>query len=139
MITRNTQATGIFLLLLMIVIIPVAATNESCSLSIVSIPQGGTVFIDGNDVGSTPVTDIQVASGTHSILVSEEGYSNYMTTIRIESGTHRDIIANLQKTANRGMVTIVTEPPGGICMWTENPKASHRLLLTICFPAATRS
>jgi len=113
MISRNTQATGLFLLLLMIIVMPVAATNESCSISIVSIPQGGTVFIDGNDVGSTPVTDIQVAPGTYSIIVSEEGYDDYTTSIRIESGTHRDIIANLQKTANRGMVTIVTEPLGG--------------------------
>ncbi len=113
MTSRNTQVTGIFLLLLMVIVLPVAATNETCTISVVSIPQGGTVFVDGNDVGDTPITEIPVTSGAHSILVSEEGYDDYTTIVSIESGNHRDVIANLQKIANRGLVTILTEPPGG--------------------------
>lgn len=113
MISRNTQRIGIFLVLLMVAIIPVAATNETCTISVVSIPQEGVVFIDGTYAGATPLSEMPISSGTHMIVVNKEGYDDYTSNVSIEQGKHRDLIANLQKLTDRGTVTILTEPPGG--------------------------
>jgi len=109
---RYVIATGFFITLIFL-LTPVSAANESCSLSVASIPQGGDVFISGTSYGNTPVTEIPIACGLQTISVLMDGYANYTTTVSIEEGTHQDIVANLQRLPDRGQVTIQTVPPGG--------------------------
>ena len=94
---------------------PVSAANESCSLSVASIPLGGDVFIDGSNYGNISVTNIPIACGFHTIDVQMDGYANYTATVNISERTPGDTIASLQRLPDRdrGQVVIQTEPPGG--------------------------
>lgn len=109
----NTIGAGFFLLLLLVAGIPVSAANETCTISVLSIPQGAAVYIDRTYAGTTPLADLPIPDGVHNISVSKEGYSDYTSFISSKPGTHQDIIANLQKLANRGLVKIRTIPSGG--------------------------
>ncbi|MDD1687320.1 PEGA domain-containing protein [Methanoregula sp.] len=109
----NTPLLFSVLILALLVITPVTATNVSGSLSITSIPEGGVVIINGTNYGNTPVMNIIVPSGTHIIEVRKDGYTTYNTTVNMTDGKHMDIIANLQHHPDRGIATILSEPSGG--------------------------
>lgn len=109
---RNTLAC-ILLGLAILLFIPIAAANQSCSLSVASIPQGGMVAIDGKNFGNTPLTDILLTCGPHTVGVQKGGYVPYNSSITISLGEHQDVIANLQKVPDRGQVIIRSEPSGG--------------------------
>ncbi|MDD1689987.1 MAG: PEGA domain-containing protein [Methanoregula sp.] len=110
---RFIPVTGLLITLTILLITTVSATNVSCSLSVASIPQGSEVIIDGNYSGITPVANVPVICGSHTVLVNRNGYEDYTSNVSIEEGTHRDIIANLNRLPDRGKVTIRSEPPGG--------------------------
>lgn len=113
MIPRITQTAVIICLLLLMTILPVSAVDNISTLSVVSIPPGAEVFLNNTYAGTTQIVDLPVSPAAYSIVVREEGYIDYTTTIRIEPSDHRDLVANLQKVASRGMATIRTIPPGG--------------------------
>jgi hypothetical protein len=110
---RFIPVAGLLITLTALLITTVSATNVSCSLSVASIPQGSEVMIDGNYSGITPVTDVPVLCGSHTVRVDKNGYEYYSSNFSIEEGMHRDIIANLNRLPDRGKVTIRSEPPGG--------------------------
>jgi len=109
----NTISAIFFLIVVILITSPVTAANETCSLSVASIPQGGVVIIDGSNYGTTPAMDIPLTGGSHIIVVDKEGYASYESAIHVEDGEHRDILANLERIPDRGQVTIRTEPAGG--------------------------
>lgn len=113
MASRITQPAVIISLLALILILPVTAANETSTLSVVSIPPGAEVFINGTYAGITQIVNLPVSSGIYTVTVRKEGYDDYTTPVPIEPASHQDLIANLQKVANRGMATIRTVPPGG--------------------------
>ncbi|MFH0862085.1 MAG: PEGA domain-containing protein [Candidatus Altiarchaeota archaeon] len=47
------------------------------TLKIDSVPQGASITLDGASSGVTPVTLYDVAAGTHPLLLTKSGYSNY--------------------------------------------------------------
>ncbi|MFA6332308.1 MAG: PEGA domain-containing protein [Methanoregula sp.] len=101
------------MLLAALAVVPVTALTGSCSLSVATIPQGGEVAVDGNVTGTSPLTDIPVSCGMHTIDVQKSGYAAYTTNVTVAEGRHQDVIANLRQLADRGDVTIRSEPPGG--------------------------
>jgi hypothetical protein len=108
----SSLVAGFFIIITILIANPVSAAHESCSLSVESIPQEGEVIVDGTNYGNTPVMDIPLIPGLHTIGVHKGGYTNYTSTVSIEEGTRRDIIANLERLPDRGQVTIRSEPPG---------------------------
>ena len=76
-----------FFIALVFLVMPVSAANESCSLSVASIPLGGDVFIDGSNYGNISVTNIPIACGFHTIDVQMDGYANYTATVNISERT----------------------------------------------------
>jgi hypothetical protein len=103
----------IFFIAVVLLVTPVFATPESCSLSVASIPQGGDLLIDTNGYGSTPVTDMPLGCGLHTIRIEKNGYSSYVSSISLDEGIHQNIVVNLRRLPDRGQVTILSDPPGG--------------------------
>ncbi|MDO9325897.1 MAG: PEGA domain-containing protein [Methanoregula sp.] len=110
---RYIPVTALFIILTILLITPISAANGSCSLSVASIPQGGEVIIDSSNYGNTPVMNIPLSCGLHSIGVMMEGYANYASTARLDEEVHQDIVANLQRIPNRAQVSIRSVPPEG--------------------------
>ena len=109
---RNTIAVICFFLVAVTLFIPYAAAEQSCTLSITSIPNEGIISIDGQQKGTPPLV-LPLPCGNHTLEIIKNGYLPYRTAVLLKEGEHRDIIANLRRLPDRGQVTIRSEPPGG--------------------------
>jgi TolB-like protein len=54
------------------------------SISVSTNPEGCDVFIDGIEVGRSPVVEYKIVSGSHRILVVKEGYIDAETTVNVD-------------------------------------------------------
>jgi hypothetical protein len=61
-------------------------TTGTGTISVSSNPPGANVFVDNAYLGLTPVTLPNVATGTHTILLKKEGYSDWATTLDLSPG-----------------------------------------------------
>ncbi len=64
-------------------------------LSVSSIPSGATVYIDGLDVGKTPVVEYKLTKGEHRIKVAKGGYIEYEKDVDIKAEERRQVSAQL--------------------------------------------
>jgi hypothetical protein len=67
------------------------------ALSIDSRPGGARVFIDGQLVGTTPMSVPQVGAGAHAIRLERDGYRRWSSSIRIVTGEPNRVTASLEK------------------------------------------
>lgn len=106
----------IFLCLLCTIIfsgVPAAGSETSCALTVQSIPDKLAVSIDGTLIGLTPLSGYQLSCGNHTVLVSANGYADFVAERSLERGNPDVVIANLQRLDDRGTIYITTDPPGG--------------------------
>lgn len=64
--------------------------------NITSTPAMAYVYLDGKNMGHTPLFLPQLLIGKHDITIQKEGYSTYETTISINEQESLDIIAKLE-------------------------------------------
>jgi hypothetical protein len=55
------------------------------SLSLQTYPWGA-VYVDGNFVGNSPLLDVRVAPGIHTIRVERQGYEPYLRELTVQPG-----------------------------------------------------
>jgi len=67
------------------------------SLSVESDVVGARVLIDGQEVRSTPLTDVAVSPGVHLVRVEKNGYEAYRKRIRFEPGRAMSMYVDLNK------------------------------------------
>jgi len=72
------------------------ATSGSGKLSIVSIPDGADIEVDGAFVGNTP-SDLQLGDGEHTIAVKKSGFKDWQRKMRVSNGSSVHINAELEK------------------------------------------
>lgn len=65
-------------------------------LIIQSNPGGGTVYVDGNNVGTTPL-DTEVRPGKHTVIVTKKGYDNAEQVITVAPGVSMSLNVTLKK------------------------------------------
>jgi hypothetical protein len=68
-------------------------------LSVVSVPDGADIEIDGSFVGNTP-SDVQVSEGDHSVSVKKAGFRNWERKLKVTAGSSVRLTAELEKTEN---------------------------------------
>jgi len=73
---------------------PVATTG---SLLIESRPTGARVFLDGQDLGTTPVSVPEVAPGAHRVRLEMAGFSPWVTMAEIKAGVRSRVAASLEQ------------------------------------------
>ena len=66
----------------------VSSSSGSVRLSVNSAPAGATVILDGNNLGTTPLVDAEVESGTHRIEVVLDGYAPIARGVELVAGTN---------------------------------------------------
>lgn len=71
-------------------------SRGSGHIRIVSSTTGATVSIDGEEVGTIPLSaPIDVRPGEHALQVTKRGYTSYNEEIRIRAGQTRDVEVDL--------------------------------------------
>ncbi|MGA7751481.1 MAG: PEGA domain-containing protein [Candidatus Sulfotelmatobacter sp.] len=76
-----------------------AAAPSTARLSIVSVPEGADIEIDGNFAGNTP-SDLEVPEGGRSIVVKKPGYKNWERKMMVVAGSSVHLNAELEKSTN---------------------------------------
>ena len=75
----------------------IAATLERPrgKLSLASNPTGASVFLNGVDIGTTPILELELEVGEYGLEVSAEGYENWTLDIIIEANRTTEARADL--------------------------------------------
>lgn len=67
------------------------------SIYITSTPSGAAVKVDGKNKGETPLTIEKLSPGSHTVIVSHDGYESYTQTVTITAGKTANCHASLKK------------------------------------------
>jgi len=84
------------------------------ALSVVTEPEGATVYFDGEAKGVTPVELQQLSSGDHRVTLVKEGYLENSRVVSLEGGETRTLDVDLTPSseATRHTIQIRTEEGG---------------------------
>ncbi len=61
------------------------------TLTVRSVPEGANVYVDGENVGTTPVRLPNVMPGSHRLLLTLQGYGDISRTVDIASGSESEV------------------------------------------------
>lgn len=82
---------------------PAAPTSapivNSAKISVVSVPDGADIEVDGNFVGNTP-SDIDVADGEHTVSIQKSGFRPWQRKIKVNGGSNVHLKAELEKSGS---------------------------------------
>jgi len=73
------------------------AAPSTAPLTVESRPPGATVFLDGQQVGTTPLVLPDVAAGEHALHLDHDGYRRWASTIRIVTTDKNRVTASLEQ------------------------------------------
>ncbi|MGB8063307.1 MAG: PEGA domain-containing protein [Candidatus Sulfotelmatobacter sp.] len=76
------------------------AAPASAKLSIVSIPDGADIEIDGSFVGNAP-SELEVPEGEHTIAVKKTGFKDWERKMKVSGGSSVHLNAELEKLASQ--------------------------------------
>jgi len=71
----------------------ITGAGKTESVRIASQPRGATVFIDGRNVGTTPMTTYLTRHDDHTVMLTLDGYT--AQTIQIKTGRNWWVLGNL--------------------------------------------
>ncbi len=71
------------------------------TLFLESEPAGASVSIDGNEVGMTPLEEVELEPGQHDVEVSRRGYETWRSVVVAQAGETVDVVARLRARARR--------------------------------------
>jgi hypothetical protein len=93
--------------------VPVLASGDTCTLTVLSIPDGAAISIDGTLIGTAPLREYELSCGNHTVSVGAKGYADFVADETLERGNPQAIIANLRRLDDRGTIAVKSDPPGG--------------------------
>ena len=72
-----------------------AQVSSSAKISVVSVPDGADIEVDGSFVGETP-SDIDVTDGEHTVSIQKSGFKLWQRKIKVSSGSNVHLKAELE-------------------------------------------
>lgn len=66
------------------------------SIHVESEPRGAKIYLDGNDIGTTPDSIRRIVSGTHKVEVKKDGYMAWSKKVDVEAGEEASIFVRLE-------------------------------------------
>jgi hypothetical protein len=76
---------------------PPAPPKTEAPLVIESKPSGAAVFLDGRQVGRTPLTFPLVQIGTHSVRITLDGYRPWTSPVQVSATETNRVTASLER------------------------------------------
>jgi hypothetical protein len=82
-------------------------------LTVTSDPPGASLTVDGQPMGRTPVTLRDLATGTHTVVLSMAGRASATRSVELRAGGTHDVVVTLEPepTAQAPVVTPTTPAP----------------------------
>jgi hypothetical protein len=85
------------------------------SVVIATRPTGARVFLDGAEVGTSPVTFAQLGTDKeHNVDVRLEGYAAESARVPVDRGEAFTLTIPLRATGNEGQLAVLTSPPSDV-------------------------
>jgi hypothetical protein len=75
----------------------VPAVRSVLTVLVESTPPGARIFIDGRDLGPTPLTVRQLRPGTHTLELRMPGYQTWSQRLTVAAGENRRVTAALER------------------------------------------
>jgi hypothetical protein len=76
---------------------PPAPAKTEAPLVVESKPSGAVVFLDGRQVGTTPLTFPLVQVGSHSVRITLEGYRPWTSAVQVGAAETNRVTASLER------------------------------------------
>jgi serine/threonine-protein kinase len=77
--------------------VPVASARLDAALVVESRPAGATVFVDGRQAGTTPLTLPGVSVGAHAVRLELEGYQRWSASVQVVASEQNRVTASLER------------------------------------------
>jgi hypothetical protein len=79
-------------------------------INVYSVPSDANAYLDTNYIGNTPIDNYEIAPGTHTLLISKDGYYDSTRTFTILSGQVRTFNFNLVEIPNPSIINVYSVP-----------------------------
>jgi hypothetical protein len=76
---------------------PAAAATYFGTMVVETRPSGARVFLDGREVGTTPLDLPKVSAGSHVVRLELEGYSRWTASVQVVAGERNRVAASLEE------------------------------------------
>ncbi len=90
--------------------------RETGSISVTSSPSGARMYVDGSYKGRTPESISGVATGSHSVKITHDGYYDWSTSVDVSADSTSYISTSL---------TPIPYPSTGYVSVTSSPSGAH--------------
>lgn len=102
------------------------------SATIDSVPQGASIYFDGNYYGMTPTTITEKTVGVHNITLKKDGYNDWVSQIQVLKGKTVTITATLvqRTTPYEGSLNIQSTPSGAEVYFNGDMKGVTPLIVS---------
>lgn len=107
---------------------PPKVEEAVASLSLVTVPTGVTVYVDGMQLGLSPINLGEIRAGKHSLRFTKKGYADDERDIIVEPGKPNVVTVNLVRLNE---IKIVTKPREATVYIDEELKGQTPLKVTI--------
>ena len=93
-----------------------ATTAGTGTIKVTSDVQGTTVLLDGEEVGTAPLTQADVSAGTHTVEGRAEGYSTDTQKVQVRGGQTAAVALGLGAATakSRASLRVVCNVPGAV-------------------------
>ncbi|MBT8507451.1 hypothetical protein AZH53_03285 [Methanomicrobiaceae archaeon CYW5] len=101
------------------------------SATINSVPQGASIYFDGDYYGMTPTTIAEKTVGVHDITLKKDGYNDWVSQIRVLKDKTITITATLveRTTPYEGSLNIQSTPSGAEVYFNGDMKGMTPLII----------
>ncbi|MCI0694715.1 protein kinase [candidate division KSB1 bacterium] len=114
---------------------PLKKAAAVSQLSVNSTPDGATLLLDGQEIGTTPYQSNNVAVGAHQIVLRKTGYRDYSASVTVSPQQPSAVEAKL--VLQLGALRVLVKPYGSIYVDGILQKTDTNVLFTMNLPAGS--
>ena len=97
------------------------------TLTVTSTPSGATVYVDGMQIGKTPLQGHQIDTGVHrvkqvEVRLSLSGYQSRVSKLTLKGGQKMPWAVRLEKLVSQTATLTVTSTPSGASVYVDNAR-----------------
>jgi len=80
----------------------VTTPDTTGQISVTSTPAGAGIYLDNTYMGITPAVLPNIASGTHTLMLRESGYDDWISTVNVIGGSYTPVAGTLSSVTPSG-------------------------------------
>jgi len=112
-------------------------TDELGTIDVSSSPSGASIYVDSDYAGVTPESIGELTEGSHKVLLSKPGYSDWSKLVKVTSGDTTSVDAELEKIATTVPTTLPTAVPTTVPTTVKPVQAASTVKVPTAWPTTT--